>query len=87
MSQSVQRCHLRERAMLKHKKISLRSMHIAIASLAALNVAESCGAAGGRSERSVASVESRAVGEPIMAIGSLRRQQILDAIGDRGIFI
>ena len=34
------------------------------------------GAAGGRSERSVVSVESRAAGEPIMAIVSLRRQQI-----------
>jgi hypothetical protein len=74
--------------MLKHKKISFRSTHIAIASLAALNAAGSlAGAAGGRSERSVTSVESRAVGEPIMAIVSLRRQQILDAIGDRGIFI
>ena len=34
------------------------------------------GAAGARSERSVVSVESRAAGEPIMAIVSLRRQQI-----------
>jgi hypothetical protein len=34
------------------------------------------GAAGLRSERSVASVEARAAGEPIMAIVSLRRQQI-----------
>ncbi len=34
------------------------------------------GAAGARSERSVASVEARAAGEPVMAIVSLRRQQI-----------
>jgi hypothetical protein len=32
--------------------------------------------AGGRGERSIASVEARAAGEPIMAIVSLRRQQI-----------
>ena len=34
------------------------------------------GAAGARSERSLASVEARAAGEPVMAIVSLRRQQI-----------
>jgi lipoprotein-anchoring transpeptidase ErfK/SrfK len=34
------------------------------------------GAAGARSERSVGSVEARAAGEPVMAIVSLRRQQI-----------
>lgn len=62
---------------LKHKKISFRPTHIAIASLAALiGVADLAGAAGGRSERSVASVELRAVGEPVMAIVSLRGQQI-----------
>jgi hypothetical protein len=62
---------------LKHKKISFRPTHIAIASLATLiGAADLAGAASGRSERSVASVESRAVGEPVMAVVSLRGQQI-----------
>ncbi len=62
---------------LKHKKILFQPTHIAFASLAVLIAAGNlAGAASGRSERSVASVESRAVGEPVMAIVSLRGQQI-----------
>ncbi|MGB6539680.1 MAG: L,D-transpeptidase family protein [Xanthobacteraceae bacterium] len=62
---------------LRHRKISFRLAHIAVASLAALIAAgDLAGAASGHSERSVESVESRAVGEPIMAIVSLRGQQI-----------
>jgi hypothetical protein len=62
---------------VKHKKISFRPMHVAIASLAALIAAgDRAVAASGHSERSVESVESRAAGEPIMAIVSLRAQQI-----------
>ena len=61
----------------KHKETSFRPAHIAIASLAVLIVAgDLAGAASGRNERSVASIESRTVGEPIMAIVSLRSQQI-----------
>jgi hypothetical protein len=61
----------------KHKETTFRPAHIAIASLAALIVAgDLAGAASGRNERSVASIESRTVGEPIMAIVSLRSQQI-----------
>ena len=61
----------------KHKETSFRPAHIAIASLAALIVAgDLAGAASGRNERSVVSIESRTVGEPIMAIVSLRSQQI-----------
>ena len=61
----------------KHKETSFRPAHIAIASLAALIVAgDLAGAASGRNERSVVSIESRTVGEPIMAIISLRSQQI-----------
>jgi hypothetical protein len=62
---------------LRHRKISFRLAHIAVASLAALIAAgDLAGAASGHSERSVESLESRAVGEPIMAIVSLRGQQI-----------
>ena len=43
---------------------------------ASLGLAIAAGAAGARSERSVGSVEARAAGEPVMAIVSLRRQQI-----------
>jgi L,D-transpeptidase catalytic domain len=53
------------------------SFHIGTASLAALIAAANfAGAAHGRKERQVTSVQTRAVGEPIMAIVSLRSQQI-----------
>jgi L,D-transpeptidase catalytic domain len=42
----------------------------------AIAAGDMAGAAGARSERSVGSVEARAAGEPVMAIVSLRRQQI-----------
>jgi hypothetical protein len=55
----------------------MRSAHLAIAVLAALIGAEGhAGARGGRSERAVESIESRAAGEPMMAIISLRSQRI-----------
>src|SRR5262249_46280102 len=63
------------------KRIWLRPAHLATASLCAViavsdyAVAASRRAASGRNERGVASVE-RAAGEPIMAIVSLRSQQI-----------
>ena len=58
----------------KHKQIGLRVAHIALASLAALiAVNDLADAARLRNEQSVV---SRPVGEPIMAIVSLRDQQI-----------
>ena len=58
----------------KHKQIGLRVVHIAFASLAALMAAHDLAdAAKLRNEQSVV---SRPVGEPIMAIVSLRDQQI-----------
>src|SRR5260370_14647287 len=54
-----------------------RFSRLAVASLATVVAAsDHVGAASGRNERSVASIESRAVGEPIMAIVSLRSQRI-----------
>src|SRR3954451_12070118 len=52
--------------------------HVAIAGLAALIAApaDDAGALERRSERSVESIKSRAAGEPIMAVVSLRNQQI-----------
>src|SRR2546426_1072271 len=61
----------------KHKQTRLRPVRLAIAGLAALMVGgDHAGATSGRSERSVESIESRTVGEPIMAIVSLRNQRI-----------
>jgi L,D-transpeptidase catalytic domain len=61
----------------KHKQTRLRAAGLAIASLAAVIAAgDHAGAARGRKERSVAVVESRTAGEPIMAIVSLRNQRI-----------
>jgi hypothetical protein len=55
----------------------LRPASLAIAALAALIAAgEQAEAASGRGERSITSIESRAAGEPVMAIVSLRHQRI-----------
>ena len=62
----------------------LRPALLVIASLAALVLeGDHAGAASGRNERLVESVESRSAGEPIMAIVSLRNQRITvyDATG------
>ena len=62
---------------MKHKQKRLRPARLAIAGLAALIAAgDHAGAASGRSERAVESVEPRAAGEPIMAVVSLRNQRI-----------
>ena len=59
------------------KAVLLRPAHIAFASFSALiAVGNIVGSASARDERSVASVESRIAGDPIMAIVSLRSQQI-----------
>jgi hypothetical protein len=61
----------------KRKQTWLRPAHLAVVGLAALIAAgDHAGATGGRSERPVESIESRAPGEPIMAIVSLRDQRI-----------
>jgi hypothetical protein len=61
----------------KRRRTRLRPAHLAIAGLAALIAAgDHAAAADRRSERSVESIESRAAGEPIMAIVSLREQRI-----------
>jgi hypothetical protein len=61
----------------KNKQSWLRPAFLAIASLAVvIAAADDAGAARGRKERSVVSVESRTPGEPIMAIISLRSQRI-----------
>jgi L,D-transpeptidase catalytic domain len=61
----------------KHNKTWSRSSSLAIASLASVIVAgQLVGVASGRGERSIASVESRSGGEPIIAIISLRSQHI-----------
>jgi hypothetical protein len=61
----------------KHKQTWLRPAGLAIASLAAVIATDDhAGAANGRRESSVTAVESRAVGEPIMAIVSLRNQRV-----------
>jgi hypothetical protein len=61
----------------KHRRTLMRPAHLAIAVLAALIAAEGhAGARSGRSERAVESIGSRAAGEPIMAIVSLRTQRI-----------
>jgi hypothetical protein len=61
----------------KHKQFWLPPAGLAIASLAAVIAAgDYAGAASGRNERSVESVKSRSVGEPIMAIVSLKSQHV-----------
>ncbi|MGZ3296585.1 MAG: L,D-transpeptidase family protein, partial [Xanthobacteraceae bacterium] len=61
----------------KRKKTRLRFAYLAILGLTALIAAgDRAGAAERQSERRVESVESRAAGEPIMAIVSLRNQRI-----------
>jgi hypothetical protein len=61
----------------KHKQTWLRSARLATASLVAvIATGNLAGAASSRNEPSVGSIESRAAGEPIMAIVSLRSQQI-----------
>ena len=61
----------------KRKSTWLRSGRLAIASWAAvIAVGDHACAASRRNERAAASVESRIAGEPIMAIVSLRHQQI-----------
>src|SRR4051794_19333032 len=55
----------------------LGSARVALASLAVLiSVGDHAHSAGGRSERSVQSIDSRTAGEPVMAIVSLRNQRI-----------
>ena len=62
---------------LKRGQARLRSLHFAIAVLAALAAAGSrAGATERRGERAVESIESRAAGEPVMAIVSLKSQRI-----------
>jgi L,D-transpeptidase catalytic domain len=64
-------------ANLTPKQTWLQPARLAIVSFAALIATGGvAGAAGGRNERSVTSIESREPGEPIMAIVSLRSQQI-----------
>jgi L,D-transpeptidase catalytic domain len=61
----------------EHKPTELRPARLAIAALAALiSWGDHAGAANGRSERSAESIESRAAGEPVMAIVSLRSQRV-----------
>src|SRR3984893_5014860 len=61
----------------KHKETWLQPVRLAIATFAAVIAAgDHAGAASGRKERAVDSVESRIAGEPIMAIVSLRNQRI-----------
>ena len=60
----------------KHQRTRLRPARLAVASLAAVIAAGHAGGASARNERAVESVESRSVGEPIMAIVSLRSQRI-----------
>jgi hypothetical protein len=61
----------------KHKQARLRAARLAIAGLAALiAAADHAGAASGRSQRAVESIESRTAGEPVMAVVSLRSQRI-----------
>jgi hypothetical protein len=61
----------------KHERAWMRPAGLAIANLVAtIATVDHAGAASGRRETSVASVESRVAGEPIMAIVSLRNQRI-----------
>ena len=61
----------------KRKQARLRPAYLAVACLAVLIAAgDDAAARSGRSERPIESIESRSAGEPIMAIVSLRDQQI-----------
>lgn len=61
----------------KRHRARLRSVHLAIIVLVALIAAGGdASAAGRRGERAIESIESRAAGEPIMAIVSLQNQRI-----------
>jgi hypothetical protein len=63
--------------MRRFKGVSCQLARTAVASLALLIAAEDLAAAGSsRNERSIESVATRTVGEPIMAIISLRSQRI-----------
>jgi hypothetical protein len=62
----------------KHEQLSSRYPRFIIAILVALTLAGNLAtAAGGYNERAAASVEARTVGEPILAIVSLRSQKII----------
>jgi hypothetical protein len=64
-------------AKLRRKGFSFRLARTAVASLAVVIAAENLAEAGtSRNKRSIESVATRAVGEPIMAIVSLRSQRI-----------
>ena len=64
-------------ANLAQRPMRLRPVRLAIAGLAALSAAaDQAGATSGRSERAIEAVASRAAGEPVMAIVSLRNQRI-----------
>jgi hypothetical protein len=68
----------------KHKRRELRCARLAIAGFAALMVAgDPAAARSGRTESSVETIQSRAAGEPIVAVVSLRDQRITvyDATG------
>ena len=61
----------------EHKRRGLRTVRLGIAGIVALlAAADHAGAASSRHRRPVESIESRAAGEPIMAIVSLRDQRI-----------
>src|ERR1700733_10117439 len=61
----------------KRQPARLRSVHLAIAVLVGLTAAVShADAAGRRGERAIESIESRPVGQPIMAVVSLQSQRI-----------
>src|SRR5262249_31334709 len=61
----------------KPRQLRLRTVQLAVAALAALiAVGDHAGAANSRRGRSVEAIESRTAGEPIMAIVSLRSQQV-----------
>jgi hypothetical protein len=59
-----------------HKQKRPRSMRLIIAGFAALIAGDHASATTGRNGRSVESIKSRTAGEPIMAVISLRNQQI-----------
>ncbi len=61
----------------KHERPRSRPVRLAIAGLAALSAAtDHAGATGVRGERAIETVASRPVGEPLMAVISLRNQRI-----------
>jgi L,D-transpeptidase catalytic domain len=58
------------------KQTRLRPVRLAVAALAALIAAQGHAAARGGSERAIESIETRAAGQPIVAVVSLQRQRI-----------